>query len=321
MWAIAEKVPREIFSSTTVDPRAFNIDDEKTWTLPKLQNAKLLEMAREIQSTGIGTLEEVYSSIIPLLSFTSKLPDEAIVELVRERALDYETDCRWEKAYNVYYRLLDLSQKRKSSTDRLVHKAVAAAIEFLIQATTEPLAEDRDTSYKDVEDLKAIKGKLVEMLKGPHLRCITVRLRALYMNQSRSEQYDSLFKDENMRAKDETLVGNYEYNQDTDVLGWNKRQYDTLTYSLLMSYPSALNILDIAGRSILFYAIMKNNSHLVTLLLREGANVNLKGRDGMTPVHWAARLGDESVIESLFRMGAKWDTSDNFGRTPLTLAA
>ncbi|KAH0541543.1 hypothetical protein FGG08_004018, partial [Glutinoglossum americanum] len=325
MWAIAEKVPRKELGPATVDPRMFNVDDYSTWNSPELQNAKLLEIAREIQSSGLGTLEEVYSSIIPPLSCANKLPNEAMVELVRQKVFDYETNCRWEKASEVYLRLLELSEKR-SLADRFVRKAVAAAIEFLMQATAEPLAEDQDASYKVVQDLETIKRKLVEKLKGSALWDVTVGLGALYMKQNkfRGEQYESLFKDNEKTEANEDFTDNYEYNQETDVLGWTKLHHDVLGGRVGDEKRRKLaksNISDIAGRRPLHYAVMENNLDLVKYFLNEGGDVNLRGRDGMLPLHWAAKLGHHDVANFLLRGDAKRDASDNAGRTPLHWAA
>ena len=92
MSAIAKSVKRDKLGYATVDPRSFNVDDHDTWSSPALENAKLLGIAREIENTGLGSLDQVYLSIIPPLSRTSQLPDEAMVDLVRQRVHEYEVN-------------------------------------------------------------------------------------------------------------------------------------------------------------------------------------------------------------------------------------
>src|SRR5204863_9084811 len=135
----------------------------ETWSSPTFENAKLLRIAREIENTRLGTLDQVYLSIIPPLSRTSQLPDEAMVDLVQWRVHEHEINFRWSKASKAYLKLLEMSEKR-SPTDRFVRRAVAAAIEFLIQATTGPPAEDPSEHDENGQDLKKIKSTLVEKL-------------------------------------------------------------------------------------------------------------------------------------------------------------
>ena len=59
----------------------------------------------------------------------------------------------------------------------------------------------------------------------------------------------------------------------------------------------------------------------VKLLVEElGANVNFAADTGETAMHAAAYRGANSVVEYLFKAGAKLDVADKSGRTPLTVA-
>jgi hypothetical protein len=201
MWAIAEKMSSLGHAKT--NPGSFNIDDHDTWNSIALENAKLLEMAREIQSTGLGSLEQVYLSIIPPLSWVYKLPDETVVDLVLQRVSEHESNCRWRKAWKAYSHLLDISRKRRS-TDKFVCRAVAATIEFLIQATTKPVTKDLDEDLDEHDDDGRVMKELPSKLVGERdaIRDVTIGLRGIYARQSRSKQYDDLFRDEDMNRDD-----------------------------------------------------------------------------------------------------------------------
>lgn len=43
---------------------------------------------------------------------------------------------------------------------------------------------------------------------------------------------------------------------------------------------------------------------MVGLLLEKGANIESKTRDGLTPLHCAARSGHEQVVDMLLERGA-----------------
>jgi ankyrin repeat protein len=56
------------------------------------------------------------------------------------------------------------------------------------------------------------------------------------------------------------------------------------------------------------------------LLIAKGVDVNLANDDGLTAVHIAAQAGLDSVVTLLARHGARLDTKDKRGRTPVDMA-
>ena len=58
----------------------------------------------------------------------------------------------------------------------------------------------------------------------------------------------------------------------------------------------------------------------VELLLAKGVDVNLANDDGLTAVHIAAQAGLDSVVTVLAKHGARLDTKDKRGRTPIDMA-
>ncbi|MDE3007301.1 MAG: ankyrin repeat domain-containing protein, partial [Gemmatimonadota bacterium] len=69
-------------------------------------------------------------------------------------------------------------------------------------------------------------------------------------------------------------------------------------------------------------AAMRGDIEAVRSLLRSGADVNAAQGDGMTALHWAARLGQRELAEVLVFAGARLDSGTRIGRyTPLHIAA
>ncbi len=74
------------------------------------------------------------------------------------------------------------------------------------------------------------------------------------------------------------------------------------------------------GWSVLHYAlvVLRNpDLEVVRLLLNHGANPNRPDRHGWTPLHFAARSGERTVLASLLEAGADPNLGDESGITAL----
>jgi ankyrin repeat protein len=65
---------------------------------------------------------------------------------------------------------------------------------------------------------------------------------------------------------------------------------------------------------------VSNPIEAVQLLIDRGADVNAVNSRGMTPMHYAARTGNDRAIQLLAEHGANLDAKDRLGRTPKDMA-
>ncbi|RPA75198.1 ankyrin, partial [Ascobolus immersus RN42] len=75
---------------------------------------------------------------------------------------------------------------------------------------------------------------------------------------------------------------------------------------------------DFSGRTPLHYAC---SEAVASMLLNAGANLRHKSRNGMTPVHSAAQLGNVYTLGYFLRSGAPVSPVDHSKRTPLHWAS
>jgi len=84
----------------------------------------------------------------------------------------------------------------------------------------------------------------------------------------------------------------------------------------------AVAIIVLAGcRTALVNSILNDRTETVKLLIERGADVNEKGRDNFTPLHWAAYYGKTEMVKILLSKGAEVNARSETYGTPLTLAA
>ncbi|KAI3321405.1 hypothetical protein HD806DRAFT_523893 [Xylariaceae sp. AK1471] len=97
MWATAKTVEEVVASGAVVRPLELEGEnDNLAWRSFTLNNARLSKLAQDIESTGLGSLEEVYMSIIPPLSSVKKLPgSEAIIEWARKHTKPHAQLGHW----------------------------------------------------------------------------------------------------------------------------------------------------------------------------------------------------------------------------------
>jgi hypothetical protein len=92
--------------------------------------------------------------------------------------------------------------------------------------------------------------------------------------------------------------------------------------TLLLANGAELDLKDLNDRTPLSYAAARGHEAVVTLLLAKGAELETKDAcDGRTPLSWAAGSGHEAVVKLLLAKQADVDSKGKDGQTPLSYAA
>jgi ankyrin repeat protein len=81
-----------------------------------------------------------------------------------------------------------------------------------------------------------------------------------------------------------------------------------------------INIKNKDGKTPLHIAVENNYEDIIKFLLENKADVNVKDNEGNTPLHIAIKKGNYFVIKELIKFGADKNAKNNKGETPLDLA-
>jgi ankyrin repeat protein len=90
--------------------------------------------------------------------------------------------------------------------------------------------------------------------------------------------------------------------------------------SLLQGHPNIIDTKDGKGDTGLLIAIGRSDANWTGFLLTKGADPNLAGANGDTPLIEAARVGFNDAAGWLLGMGAKVDDTNRMGETALIIA-
>ena len=94
-----------------------------------------------------------------------------------------------------------------------------------------------------------------------------------------------------------------------------------LVRELCQAEEPALNDLDDLSRSVLHYAVMKNDIELMNILISAGVSPHHVDNTGATVLHYAAKNNNVQIVKCLRNFKNFEDTTDTHGRTALMWAA
>ena len=89
---------------------------------------------------------------------------------------------------------------------------------------------------------------------------------------------------------------------------------------VLLKNGHDLDSKDNDGLTPLSWAARKGQEAMVKLLLEKSAELESTDNNGRTPISWATYFGVEAVVKLLLEKGAELECKDNYGRTPLLWA-
>ncbi|KAL2117075.1 hypothetical protein VTJ04DRAFT_9243 [Mycothermus thermophilus] len=185
MWSTAKTMKAPIQGETDLQSVQQGSEGGDTaWQRFTLHDTQLSKIAREIQDTGLASLDDVYLSIIPPLSVANKLPDPSpIIDVVRARAMPFEESHRWENAAEVYLWLF--RQTKSLSEDSYVRTKATALLAEYHKSLTFAVAMNAafDPSSYETMSTSEVKNQVRKELLEGAVRDVLKDINGLYMLQ------------------------------------------------------------------------------------------------------------------------------------------
>jgi ankyrin repeat protein len=308
--------------------------NDASWKIFTLRNSYLLKMIQDVHNTGLGSLDQIYLSIITPLSQEKKLPKvDAVVDLALKNSRRNEESQKWQEAGDDLIWLFRLANRTFSKESDVVAKATANLMEYqrlanlVLRLTMGRNLISRVTFHvgNDTIGLKKLNSNLQRELKhvDPTLeRQLLKKYRILGPRKS------LIFPRALREAKSLLDKCNKIRSDPRDILERTATHYAGISPGMPYFEKSVagqydINAQDLLGRTALHYTCSceDGTSELVQWFIGHGADLNRRARDGATPLHYAAMKGDQEKTKLLIEAGAMIDIWDLAGRSPLHTAA
>jgi len=96
---------------------------------------------------------------------------------------------------------------------------------------------------------------------------------------------------------------------------------DKVTFRSLLLRKFDVNAAQVDGATAIHWAVYNDDLEAVNLLIKAGANVKVKNRNGITPLAMACLYGNAAIVESLLNAGGDAKERGTTGETTVMLAA
>ncbi|RBA14320.1 hypothetical protein FPRO05_03112 [Fusarium proliferatum] len=296
--AVARAIEKPLKGQGEVRP--YEPGNHGSWTSFNLHNTLLSQMAGEIQSTGLASLSEVYSTIIPSLSIESKLPlVDPIIELAREHARPQEERGDMKKVTEVYLKGADVNARARNGSTPL-HYAAREGFISIVKLLVESGAKF------DAMDSARMTPAMWAALEGE------------------KEVLSYLWRKTNFNLRDKGgrtmlhhavlggrcgIVGVFEKGIDTEVRDLEGRtplhlaalhvNEDALS-TIINKLKANMEAMDNTGKQLPHLAAVGEEPKIMDKLLSTfGADINCVDENRDTPLHLVVREGKETAIEAL----------------------
>ncbi|KAK6515517.1 hypothetical protein TWF506_007850 [Arthrobotrys conoides] len=274
------------------------------------QNTIVEGIADLFQSSGLGTREDAYLCIFPVLLKTNKMPSASgIVTAVIDRAEAYRSQGQWSKAFEILewlcydylqptpYKAANLqlnSPCAETSLGDLCYAAIREKDDDVIRLGFESI---RRMLQSDIDPRFSRQyGQIGLQICKDHDSLVFQRYRSLLQNACT-----------NLKSFVE-IYGDLELQNPNRLACWAERGQTAVIRYILGQGANSADVLNgiydrehRKGRTAIHYAVDDENIEMVRVLLNAGVSIEVWDRRGMSPSYIAADNGHSKILEMLIR--------------------
>lgn len=326
--------------------------DAVSWQSFTLKNSTLSKIAENVSKTGLASVEEVYLTIIPPLSKFRRLPDTGLaIEYASRQAKTYELSAEWDRASQCHLWALSICEPFERNEEAAIY-AIASLTEYLksFKEVDDIMAKQKH-SQEDIQWLRKRRESLAKTLRHFSDSYTLQKIHEIYIIQDRIEGNEIWNYQENTEIEtnepsiplkfnkihqaiisDSTTSSWADIDKDfrenreeirklvkeKDALGWTPLHYAVMKENYraitgLLKWGAEWGVLNLAQCSPLHLAARSKPSRNILKTVRTiKLDMNIQGRGGLTPLHFAVRSNNVPMAEALIDKGANIQTIDNF---------
>ncbi|KAL1883246.1 hypothetical protein Daus18300_000304 [Diaporthe australafricana] len=343
MRAAAKEMGRPLPGSSE-EIRSSGGTNDSSWQDFTLRNIVLSKMVQAVHDTGLGSMEQIYLSIVPPLSAQDSLPEvSAVFDLALQRAKRYEHLHHWREAGDTFLWLFR-SMKTFPRESSIVARAPAILMAYLMtisemketqqkatqqketqqketrqKETRQQRIQDEDWNIKGLEDLELDLRKEFETVED----WIRSSLKSLYEECDPQELWRGLRR---QRREHPATQQRAKYPTAFNVTGLH---YMVQTEDPIQVKSANItdvdlndaNSRDVLERTPLHYTTTEGYGAFTSALLQYQTDVNTRDLFERTPLHYACRQDQAFPALRLLGRGAALNIQARDGATPLHYAA
>lgn len=348
MWTVAKSLSGPLEGETEVRWA----DQWDARELLALRNESISKLALDIHNTGLGSLQDVYFSLLPPLIMRARMAcPEAIIDQIQQDAVEYENTRDFGNANRIYSRLLEIGTCFPPAS--YFRAKVAATVMEYCRSFTQPACQRAFRYiYRKEQEVADWQVRLKQALQQDYGDVLPQLIR-LYMDQGRKwggdllgnvsleealdtkhfPQLERLVKSElrlDPRLRNDSDPPTLVYNPDArrKVPGKSMNPY---IRTPVQCAPAGVgrgkvrvDTMDAFNWTPLHYAAAGfSQNHIYELLRMKGVDINSRDLSGYSPLHYACQRGGpkRNDVDNLIHADANVNARGRDGLTPLHLAA
>ncbi|KAK6346840.1 hypothetical protein TWF696_006947 [Orbilia brochopaga] len=255
----------------------------------ELENSTIEAMVNRFENAGLGSREDAYVCIIPILYRLNKLPPlDDVMDACIDRAEMYRTENRWVQAQGM---LKWLTGNLDTATNpRPLEKLTEIYHSAMLEKNPDTVKLGFDGICQLINDTATAPAEIQKRVQ---------EYAWIGMRVAEDRNFESAKTQLRACGVKEDLVDQYTPGQ--SLIEWVKRGEIVVLKYLAGKGDTDWDVQDSEGLTALCWAIKNQNTDIVDLILRQNVDTNIMDNDDRSAISFASEFGLHGVIDALLR--------------------